>query len=92
MLLIVLYSFHTEKEALQGQLCLVCGELASWRCQCCGTLGVFCSQCFINFHGEANMFHVGDEWKVQKLDFTVNRCDSGRVLQGRDEIDFFAIH
>ena len=61
------YSFHTEKETLkEGQLCLVCGELASLRCQCCGTLGVFFSQCFIDFHGEANMFYVGDEWKVQK--------------------------
>ena len=64
----------TEKEALdEGQLCIVCGELASLHCQCCGTLVFFCLQCFIHFHSEANMFHVGEECKVQKLDFTVQQ-------------------
>ena len=58
----------TEKEALEeGRLCIVCGELASLHCQRCGTLGFFCSQCFMNFHSEANMFHVAEKWEVRNF-------------------------
>ncbi len=55
----------TENAALsEGQVCIFCGKLASLRCQQCGPLGFFCSQCFTKVHDEINLFHVADKWEV----------------------------
>ena len=56
----------TENAAMpQGQLCIMCAEVACLQCQRCGPQGFFCSQCFPKFHSKVNIFHIPEKWEVR---------------------------
>lgn len=55
----------TENAAMPlGQLCVICDDTACLRCQQCGPLSFFCSQCYMKFHSRVNIFHVAEKWEV----------------------------
>ncbi len=56
----------TERAALEkGQICSICSELASQRCQRCGPFAFFCSECFTNAHEVTNIFHLAEKWEIK---------------------------
>ena len=59
-------SAATESSAMPiGQLCLLCPEPAIFRCQECGPLMHYCSDCFRKQHEKANFYHVAEKWEVR---------------------------
>ena len=48
----------------EGQICLICSEKATLRCQQCGPLVHYCHQCYLKQHERANFFHVPEKWEV----------------------------
>ena len=57
------------------QACIYCDSLASFRCQQCGPLGFFCSQCLDSSHKLVNLFHVPEKWEVMWFYVYTNVCD-----------------
>ena len=63
-----------------AQQCLLCPSPAVFRCQQCGPVVYYCSDCFCKQHESANFFHVAEKWEVlsyskvhyNDLLFTVN--------------------
>lgn len=43
--------------------CVICGDVASMRCQRCGPLGVFCPECFYQYHAHLNLFHIAEKYE-----------------------------
>ena len=57
----------TESAALEErQLCSICSQMACLRCQRCGPMTFFCSQCFHKAHSDVNIFHIAEKWEVRK--------------------------
>ena len=46
------------------QTCLLCSELAVFRCQECGSSIYYCYQCFSKQHEKVNIFYTAEKWKV----------------------------
>ena len=55
----------TESNAMPiGQLCVICSDIAQYRCVRCGPVVYYCPQCFGNLHSKLNMFHTAEVWDV----------------------------
>ena len=46
------------------QSCLLCSELAVFRCQECGPLVYYCFECFSKQQQKVNLFHIAEKWEV----------------------------
>lgn len=46
------------------QQCVVCGDVALFRCQQCGPCRFYCLECFEVSHMHINLFHVAERWEV----------------------------
>lgn len=47
-----------------GQECILCSELAEYRCLECAAWAFYCSECFGNVHSKVGIFHTGEIWQV----------------------------
>ena len=57
-----------------NQLCLVCCEPATLRCQQCGPLIHYCYECFSKQHEKVNFFHVPEKWEVKLWQCRNSEC------------------
>lgn len=47
-----------------NQLCIVCCQLASFRCLECGPGVYYCSEYFCKVHEKMNFFHIAEKWEA----------------------------